>query len=47
MAGFNITVDNTENEEVEDIKKWVLHRRVNERQCYNPNDNWNFYLQDL
>ena len=23
---------------VEDMKKWVLHRRVNERQCYNPND---------
>ena len=31
-SGFDITVDNTENAFlVEDMKKWVLHGRVNER----------------
>ena len=42
--GFDITVDNIENAFlVEDMKKWVLHRRVNERQCYNPNDRISTY----
>ena len=42
--GFDITVDNTENAfVVEGMKKWVLHRRVNERQCYNPNDRISTY----
>ena len=37
--GFDITIDNIENSVlVEDMKKWGLHRRVNERQCYNLND---------
>ena len=42
--GFNITVDNIEKAFlVEDMKNWVLHRRVNERQCYNPNDRISTY----
>ena len=42
--GFDITVDNIENAFlVEDMKKWVLHRRVNERQSYNPNDKISTY----
>ena len=33
-SGFDITVDNTEKAfSVEAMKKWVLHRRVDERQC--------------
>ena len=43
-SGFDITVDNTENTfSVEAMTKWVLHRRVNERQCYNPNDRISTY----
>ena len=42
--GFDNTIDNIENAVlVEDMKKWVLHRRVNERQCYNPNDRISTY----
>ena len=42
--GFNITVDNIEKAFlVEDMKNWVLHGRVNERQCYNPNDRISTY----
>ena len=42
--GFDIAIDNIENAVlVEDMKKWVLHRIVNERQCYNPNDRISTY----
>ena len=42
--GFNITVDNTENAFlVEDMKKWVLHRKVDFNQYYNPNDTISTY----
>ena len=42
--GFDITINNIEHAVlVEDMKKWVLHRRVNERQCYNPNDRISTY----
>ena len=41
---FDITINNIEHAVlVEDLKKWVLHRRVNERQCYNPNDRISTY----
>ena len=41
---FDITINNIEHAVlVEDMKKWVLHRRVNERQCYNPNDRISTY----
>ena len=42
--GFDITVDNIENAFLAaDMKKWVLHRRVNERPCYNPKDRISTY----
>ena len=42
--GFNITVDNTENAFlVEDMKKLVLHRKVDFNQYYNPNDTISTY----
>ena len=42
--GFDITIDNIENAVlVEDMKKWVLHRKVNVRQNYNPNDKISTY----
>ena len=41
---FDIRIDNITNEVlVEDIKKWVLHRKVNFNQCYNPNDKISTY----
>ena len=37
--GFDIRIDNIINAVlVEDMKKWVLYRKVNIRQNYNPND---------
>ena len=37
--GFDITIDNIENAVlVEEMKKWVLHRKINICQNYNPND---------
>ena len=46
--GFNITVDNTENAFlVEDMKKWVLHRKVDFNQYYNPNDTISTRYTDL
>ena len=42
--GFDITIDNIENAVlVEDMKKWILHRKVNVRQNYNPNDKISTY----
>ena len=42
--GFDIIVDNIENTVlVEDMKKWVLHRKVNIHQSYNPNDTISTY----
>ena len=41
---FDIRIDNITNEVlVEDIKKWVLHRKVNFNQYYNPNDKISTY----
>ena len=37
--GFDIAIDNIENAVlVEEMKKWVLHRKINICQNYNPND---------
>ena len=42
--GFDITVDNLENAVlVEDMKKWILHKKVNIRQNYNANDKISTY----
>ena len=42
--GFDITIDNTENAVlVKDTKKWVLLRKVNINQGYNPNDKISTY----
>ena len=41
---FDISIDNIINSVlVEDMKKWVLHRKVNIRQNYNPNDKISTY----
>ena len=42
--GLDIRIDNIINAVlVEDMKKWVLHRKVNFNQYYNPNDKFSTY----
>ena len=42
--GFNIRIDNIINAVlVEDMKKWVLHRKVNFNEYYNPDDKISTY----
>ena len=42
--GFDIRIGNIINVVlVEDMKKWVLHRKVNIRQNYHPNDTVSTY----
>ena len=41
---FDVAVDNIENAVlVEDMEKWILRRKVNIRQNYNPNDEISTY----